>query len=112
MSNEIQAQAIMLSLEPMIEEAKEKSLWFYHESKDSGEVWASPEFLRYQNSRGLLVWSPEHWELRSPMAYMKQLHADAGALIEEYNDLAEKLQMPSILLIEKQDMKPKKEHAA
>lgn len=112
MSKDIQAQAIMLSLEPLMTEAIERNLWFYHESKDAGEVWASPEFLKYQNSKGLMIWSPEHWELRSPMAYMKKLHAEAEALVEEYNEMAAKLKIPDVLLMEKQTMVPESENAA
>ncbi|MFT5218374.1 MAG: hypothetical protein ACI9LO_002109 [Planctomycetota bacterium] len=109
MSNNVQAQAIIMSLTPMFEKAEAENLWFYHDSKDSGEVWASPAYLRLMQSQGRLLWSPEHWELRNPMGYMKSLHRQAEELIAEYNEMAERLQIPNVLLLEKQDMAPQVE---
>ena len=42
MSVSVQEQAIILSLEPLFEEAEAKGLWFFHESSEAGEVWCSP----------------------------------------------------------------------
>ena len=106
MSNSIQAQAIVMSLKPLFETAKVEGLWFYHDSKEASEVWASPEYLRLMQSKGRMLWSPEHWELRNPMGYMKTLHRQAEELIDEYNEMAERLQIPNVLLLEKQDMLP------
>lgn len=106
MSNSVQAQAIIMSLQPFFERAKAESLWFYHHSNESGEVWASPEYLKLMQAKGRMLWAPEHWELRNPMGYMKSLHRQAEALIVEYNEMAERLQVPTVLLLEKQDMKP------
>jgi hypothetical protein len=108
-SNTIQAKAIILSLQPLFNKAEEEGLWFFHDSKDYEEVWVSPEYLRLMQSQGELLWSPEHWELRSPMGYMKMLHRVAEELIGEYNDMAKRLQIPDVLLLEKQDMAPKSE---
>lgn len=88
MSVSVQEQAIMRSLEPLFEEATAKGLWFFHESKEAGEVWCSPEFLKLEQSRGRLVWAPEHWELRSPTGYIKSLRVRAEQLIDEFNDLS------------------------
>ena len=59
----------------MSKEAEEKGLWFFHESSEVGEIWYSPEGLRLKQSQGEYVWAPEHWELRSPIGYMKSLRA-------------------------------------
>jgi hypothetical protein len=106
MSNNVQAQAIVMSLQPYFERAESESLWFYHYSNESGEVWASPEYLRLMQSKGHLLLSSDHWELRNPMGYLKSLHCQAEELIEEYNEMAERLQVPNVLLLEKQDMQP------
>lgn len=106
MSNNIQSQVIIMSLQPLFERAEADNQWFYHNSDDAGEVWASPGYLKKEQSEGRLLWSPEHWELRSPIDYMAGLHRKAGALIDEYNEMAELLRVPHVLLMEKQDMKP------
>ncbi|MFT5657708.1 MAG: hypothetical protein ACI9KN_000982 [Gammaproteobacteria bacterium] len=106
MSKSVQAQAIVMSLRPYFERAEAENLWFFHDSKESGEIWASPEYLRLMQSKGRLLLSPEHWELRDPMGYMKSLHRQAEALIEEYNEMARRFQVPAVLLLEKQDMQP------
>ena len=91
MSVSVQEQAILASLKPLFEEADEKGLWFFHHSHEVGEVWCSPEFLRLKQSEGELLWSSEHWELRSPLAYMKTLQRQAEAAVQEYNDMAKRL---------------------
>lgn len=106
MGNNIQSQAIIMSLQPLFEQAEAENMWFYHNSDEAGEVWASPRFLREEQSEGRLLWSPEHWELRSPLDYMANLHRKAGDLVDEYNEMAELLRVPHALLMEKQDMKP------
>ena len=111
MSKLVQNQAILAALEPMFAKAEAEGLWFYHESKEAGEVWASPKYLHHMHEKGRMIWSPEHWELRSPMAYLKKLHNDAQALIDEYNEMAERLGIPDILLLEKQNMTPEAEVA-
>jgi len=102
----VQHEIIVMSLQPMFEQAEADNLWFYHESEGEGEVWASPGFLRKEQEEGRLLWSPEHWELRSPLDYMASLHRKAGEFIDEYNEMAERLLVPNVLLIEKQDMSP------
>ena len=106
MSHNIQEQIIIMSLKPMFEQAEADNLWFYHQSDEAGEVWASPGFLHKEQSEGRLLWAPEHWELRSPLDYMATLHRKAGELIDEYNEMAERLRVPHVLLIEQQDMQP------
>ena len=104
MSKLVQNEAILKSLEPLFDRAEAEGLWFYHDSKEAPEVWASPRYLHLMHSKGRMIWAPEHWELRSPMAYMKKLHRDAQALIDEYNEMADRLNLPDILLLEKQNM--------
>ena len=111
MSESIQNQMIIMSLQPLFNQAEEENLWFFHSSKESGEVWASPEYLHLMHKKGRLIWAPEHWELRSPMVYMKSLHRQAEDLIIEYNEMAERLHIPHVLLLEKQDMAPLAESA-
>jgi len=106
MSQSTQDQIIILSLQTMFEKAEAEKLWFYHESEGEGEVWASPGYLRQEQSEGRLIWAPEHWTLRSPLGYMAMLHNKASSLVNEYNDLAEILRMPHISLQEQQDMTP------
>ena len=106
MNHSVQEQVIIMSLQPLFEQAEEEGLWFFHESQDEGEVWASPGFLHDQHNQGLLIWSPEHWELRSPIDYMASLHRKASDLIAEYNEMAERLLMPQVHLTEEQDMSP------
>ena len=91
MSVNVEKQAILVSLKPLFEEAEAKGLWFFHESSETGEIWCSPEYLRLRQSKDELVWAPEHWELRSPIGYIKSLRAQAEDLVKEYNDLAKRL---------------------
>ena len=88
MSVSVQEQAIIRSLEPLFEEAETKGLWFFHESSEVGEVWCSPEYLKLEQSRGKLIWAPEHWELRSPSGYLKTLRVKAEQLVAEFNELS------------------------
>ena len=91
MSVSVEKQAILLSLEPLFKEAEEKALWFFHESDEVGEIWCSPEYLRHKQAEGLYVWAPEHWELRSPLGYLKTLRAQAERNVKEFNSLAARL---------------------
>ena len=91
MSVHVLDQAIIASLAPMFEEAERKGLWFFHHSPDGEELWCSPEYLRMQQAKGLLILAPEHWELRNPVGYMKKLIADASGIVREYNALAKRL---------------------
>lgn len=97
MSQHVQEQAIMLSLEPLFECANQENLWFYHHSKEVGEVWCSPTYLRLCNEKGRYVWGPEHWELRSPLVYMKQLKYKAQELVDEYNEMAERMKLEELV---------------
>ena len=97
MSTSVQEHAILMSLKPLFEEAEAKGLWFFHESNEAGEVWCSPEFLRLKQTKGEMVWAPEHWELRSPSAYLKKLAMQAEATVKEYNEMAARLQEPKRL---------------
>ena len=97
----VQEHAILASLQPLFEEADEKGLWFFHESNEAGEVWCSPEFLRVQHKKGELIWAPEHWELRSPAAYLKKLIMQAEATVKEYNEMAARLKQDTSLKLTK-----------
>ena len=88
MSVTVERQAIIMSLQPLFEEAEAKELWFFHESGEVGEIWCSPEFLKLKQSQGDYVWAPEHWELRSPMGYMQSLKSQIDKSVEEFNTLA------------------------
>ena len=87
MSVSVERQAILMSLQPLFEEAEARGLWFFHESNEAGQVWCSPEYLRLRQAEGELIWAPEHWQLRSPFDYMDGLKGQAEALVAEYNDL-------------------------
>jgi len=87
----VEKQAILLSLEPLFREAEEKELWFFHESNEAGEIWCSPEYLRLKQSQGEFVWAPEHWELRSPLGYLRTLRTQAEGIVKEFNSLASRL---------------------
>ncbi len=90
MSVSVEKQAILMSLQPLFEEAEAEGLWFFHESGEVGEVWCSPEFLKLRQSQGELIWAPEHWELRSPVDYMHGLRLQAETLVKEFNDLSKR----------------------
>lgn len=106
MSHSIQEQMIIMSLQPLFERADAEGLWFFHASDEAGEVWASPGYLQEEQSNGRLIWAPEHWQLRSPIDYMASLHQKAGRLIDEYNEMADRLLVPKVHLTEEQDMSP------
>ncbi len=91
MSVSVGMQAILMSLEPLFEEAETSGLWFFHESAEAGQIWCSPEYLRLQQSKGEYVWAPEHWELRSPLGYLNGLRTQIEAEVKEFNDLAGRL---------------------
>ncbi len=93
MSQHVLEHAIMLSLEPLFERAENESLWFYHYSKEAGEVWCSPKYLRLCHDKGRYIWGPEHWELRSPLIYMKSLKYKAQELVDEYNEMADRMKL-------------------
>ncbi len=94
-----QDQSLLISLKPLFEEAEEKGLWFYHESHEVGQIWCSPEYLRLQQSEGKMIWSPEHWELRNPLYYMKSLHMKAEAIVNEYNTMAKRMRLEQTLAL-------------
>ena len=91
MNIDIHHQAILTSLGPMFKKAKQEKLWFFHHSPEGEELWCSPEYLRLEQSKGLLILSPEHWELRNPVGYVKKLIANANKIVDEYNQLAKQL---------------------
>lgn len=108
MDHNVQEQIIIMSLQPLFEQAEAEGLWFHYEPEreDENEVWASPGFLHKEHEQGRLIWAPEHWQLRSPLDYMASLHRKASVLVDEYNEMAERLLMPHVLLIEQQNMSP------
>ena len=97
MSVHVLDQAIVASLQPLFEEARAKGLWFFHHSPDGEEIWCSPEYLQFQQSKGLLILAPEHWELRNPVGYMKKLLAEARRVVGEYNEMAKMLKLEETL---------------
>lgn len=99
MSVHVLDKAIIVSLAPMFEEARAKGLWFFHHSRDGEEIWCSPDYLQLQQSKGLLLLAPEHWELRNPVGYMKKLIANAHAIVREYNEMAKRLKFEETLEI-------------
>lgn len=109
MSVSVEKQAILLSLEPLYKEAEEKELWFFHESNESGEIWCSPQYLRLQQSNGEYVWAPEHWELRSPLGYLRSLRAQAEGVVKEFNSLASRLGHDKALKLNEVPGSPKAE---
>ena len=110
MSFDIHHQAIITSLQPMFDKAEQEQLWFFHHSPDGDELWCSPPYLRLEHSKGRLILSPEHWELRSPVGYMNKLIADAKAIINEYNDLAKQLGYEETLAVESHSTNPADAH--
>ncbi len=100
MSASVQESAILMSLGTLYQDAEENDLWFYHHSSDEGEVWCSPEYLRLMQSKGELIWGPEHWELRNPRGYLSNLKLNAEKLVLEYNQMAERLQIETRLTLD------------
>ncbi len=98
MSNlHILEQVISTSLEPMMEEAEENGLWFYHMTEMGEEIWCSPPFLRREQAKGQLIMAPEHWELRNPVGYMSKLARDCQDIVNEYNEMARRLKIQETL---------------
>ena len=110
MTTDVLHQAIITSLEPMFAEASEKKLWFYHHAPDGQEIWCSPAFLQDEQRKGNLLWAPEHWELRNPVGYMKKLIAEATEIVDEYNNLAERLGYHETLALESHSNHPADAH--
>ncbi len=98
MSNlHILEHVISTSLEPMMDEAERKGLWFYHVTDSGEEIWCSPPYLRKEQSKGRLIIAPEHWELRNPVGYMSKLARDCEAIVDEYNEMARRLKIQETL---------------
>ncbi len=98
MSNlHILEHVIAASVEPMFEEAMEKGLWFYHVTDDDQDIWCSPGFLRKEQEQGRLIIAPEHWELRDPHGYMSKLVNDCQSIVDEYNQMADRLKIQETL---------------
>jgi len=106
MTFDIHHEAILTSLKPMFEKADEEQLWFFHHSPDGEELWCSPPYLRLEQSKGRLIMSPEHWELRNPVGYMKKLIADGRQIVDEYNQLAKQLGYEETLALESHSTNP------
>jgi hypothetical protein len=97
MSVSVEKQAILMSLDPLFQEAEEKGLWFFHKSDEAGEIWCSPEYLRFKHSEDEYVWAPEHWELRNPVRYMDSLRVQAESKVLEFNSLASRFGQDKLL---------------
>lgn len=111
MSNpHILEQVILTSLEPMMQEAETKGLWFYHLSESGDEVWCSPPYLRQEQSEGRLIIAPEHWELRNPAGYMSKLIQDCQSLVNEYNEMARRLKIEETLELVSHSTNPADAH--
>ncbi|WP_419902449.1 hypothetical protein [Kiloniella sp.] len=100
MSTSVQESAILMSLKALYKDADENNLWFYHQSSGEGEVWCSPQYLRLKQSKGELIWGPEHWELRNPKGYLNNLKHNAESMVDEYNRMAERMKMETRLKID------------
>ena len=110
MNFDIHHQAILTSLGPMFDKAAQKQLWFFHHSATGEEIWCSPEYLRLEQSKGRLIMSPEHWELRNPVGYLKKLIADATRIVDEYNELATQLGYEETLCLASHSSNPADAH--
>ena len=110
MTTDVLNHAILTSLEPLFKDAVENKLWFYHHAPDGEEVWCSPEYLKLEQSKGNMVWAPEHWELRNPVGYMKKLISNANSIVDEYNELAKRLGYEETLALESHSNHPADAH--
>ena len=106
MTFDIHHEAVLASLKPMFEKADHEQLWFFHHSNDGEELWCSPPYLRLEQSKGRLILSPEHWELRSPVGYLKKLIADCRGIVDEYYELAKQLGYEETLALESHSTNP------
>ena len=88
---------IATSLTPMMEQAEEQGLWFYHVTEHDEEIWCSPGFLQKEQAKGNLIIAPEHWELRNPAGYMSKLVNDCQNIVDEYNEMARRLKIEETL---------------
>ena len=110
MGIDVHHQAVIVSLEPLLKKAEAKDLWLYHLGPDGEEIWASPHFLRLELSHGRLMLSANHWELRSPVGYLRKLISNARAIVKEYNDLADRLGYEETLALESHSTNPADAH--
>ncbi len=110
MSVDVHHHAILASLEPLFGQADADGLWFHHQAGMGKEIWCSPEFLRREQSQGRLMMGPEHWELLSPVGYLKSIIADVTERIAEYNALAAKLGFAETLAVESHSNHPADRH--
>jgi hypothetical protein len=75
---------ILLSLEPLFEQAEAQNLFF--RSKYQGLYFTAAE-LRQQHREGSFIWGPVNWELVSPFERAKEIHKQIESLQSEVQDL-------------------------
>lgn len=66
---------ILEELKPLFIEAREKNLWFYCGYQC---IWFSPDELKAEHDKGMIIWGPVNWKLRNPKE-------ELGNLVENVN---------------------------
>lgn len=64
----------LIDLQPMIDEAEEKGLFFFHRQL---KLWFSPSELKEENQRGNFIWGAHSWRLLSPDEKLARLKNEA-----------------------------------
>jgi hypothetical protein len=60
---------ILLSLQPMFDEALKSGKWFNSHYQD---MWFSPKELSEYHAKGQLIWGPVNWTLRDPAELVRE----------------------------------------
>ncbi len=79
---------ILKMLAPLLEEARQKGLWFY--SPYQG-LWFSPDELESLQKEGRFRWGPDNWELRDPRENLAHLRTKAAIANNEAMEFAKKI---------------------
>lgn len=73
-------EAIIAGLEPLFEQAKAKSLWFYSSYQ---RLWFSPAELQAEHKDGKFIWGAVNWQLRAPQERVAEFERAADTLSQE-----------------------------
>lgn len=70
-----------MSLQDLIDEAKDKKLWLYCSYQ---ELWFSPAELEKANTLGKFLWGAENFSLRNPFHHLEDLNKKIKDAQQEY----------------------------
>jgi len=88
-------EPLSLRLEPMIEEAEQNGLWFFHHSRLDGIIWFSPKEIRERLRNNKFVGEPRRWKLRMPEERIAQIYQEVVYATEELEQFKERVNRSS-----------------